>query len=129
MMMSTITTPGALELAGFLGCLFFVVAGANAILKLTDRFKDKPPASEVRLESADKFTSKGEFKDHVVLDLQEHSNLWSKIGGLERGLQKDIKDMELRLNASDEQRSSALHDRVNEILAAVSELSGRINKR
>lgn len=38
--------PDAVQLAGFLGCLFFLVAGVNQIMRLVDRTKESPPPAQ-----------------------------------------------------------------------------------
>lgn len=41
------------------------------------------------------------------------------------GVRKEMGEMERRLNADDEKRTQALHERINDILEAVGELRGR----
>ena len=113
---------------------------ANQILKFTDRFKDKPPASDVRAELVDKLTAKELFHAHVAQNLREHENIFSKIGGVERGSQAKIESMsrEWRLVmdskfsemiAATDQGREKLHDRINEILSEVSELRGEMRAK
>ena len=118
--------PDPVALAGFLGCLFFLVAGINAVMKVVDRMRDKPPAGEVAKHTAEFYATKEQLKDHVSADFQEHSNLWAKIGGLERGLRGDLQETERRIVASAEAGRENLHGRINEVLAAVSEVKGEI---
>jgi hypothetical protein len=44
------------------------------------------------------------------------------------GLQKEMGDMERRLNRADEERTADLHTRLNEILEKVSELRGQVER-
>lgn len=114
------------EIAAWLACLAFVVMLIKNGLSLVDRIKDKPPAHEVRAEAATTYSTKVELKDHVIQDFQEHSNLWSKIGGMERGLTQQIQEMERRLNTQDEERTQRVHTRLDEILGDMREMRGEM---
>lgn len=122
------TDPSSYQAVGWIVvALSALVVAVNAVLKLTDRMRDKPPASEVARESAEKFVSKPEFRDHVLRNEQEHDNFFKKIGGVERGLTRELQEMERRLNSKDEERTHGLHDRVNEILGEMREIRGELN--
>ena len=128
--MSALPDPTSYQAIGWLiVALAALVVILNNGLKLADRMKGKPPASQVAAESAEKFVSKPEFREHVHRSDVEHQNIWKKLGGLERGLGAEMKAMELRIQESDEHRSEKLHDRVNEVLAAVSELRGAMERK
>lgn len=103
-----------------------LLAAVNQGKKFFDNLKDKPSAGEVRHEAGTIYARQSELRDHVSQDFQEHSNLWSKIGGLERGLTKELKDLELRIDSKDEARTHALHNRLNEILGDVREMRGEM---
>ncbi|MEI6565318.1 MAG: hypothetical protein WCR20_01470 [Verrucomicrobiota bacterium] len=53
-------TGAPVELAAWLGCLAFVVAAVNGVMRLVDRMKDKPSPGEVRAEASDKFVQKAQ---------------------------------------------------------------------
>jgi hypothetical protein len=68
--------------------------------------------------------------DHI------HRDLFSRIGNAERGLsgaaeaiRREMHDMEIRINASSEERSSHLHERINQVLGEVREVKGQLQKR
>ena len=64
---------------------------ANNILRLTDRLKDKPAAGDVQREASATFVTKPAFESHVAVNHREHENLFSKIGGMERGIRTELK--------------------------------------
>lgn len=139
-MFATLTSPTPGDMAAFLGCLFFLVAGANQVMKFLDRNKDKPPASDVRAELVEKFTPKDVFHAHVAQNLREHENMFSKLGGVERGAtaRMDALSKEWRafvdakfseMATADNSGREKLHDRINEILSEVSELRGEIRAK
>lgn len=81
--------------------------------------------------------AKDEFDKHVEDNRREHESLFSKIGGVERGhlARMDAVSREWRtlvdskmtdlMKSNDEGREN-LHRRINEVLAAVSELKGEV---
>lgn len=84
--------------------------------------------------------AKAEFDKHVEENKREHENLFSKIGGVERGQTARMdavseqwrtlvdKKMGELLRSNDEGRQR-LHERIDEILGAVSELRGEMRAR
>ena len=89
-----------------------------------------PQPLEVR--GAAEFVPRKDFEHLRDENKREHEMLFAKIGGVSRGaeanlqtMRQEIHGMELRLNTANEERSSKLHDRINEVLEAVSELRGR----
>lgn len=82
------------------------------------------PAIEVR-KSAKRFNHDlaeqrhGEVHRRISEHDQEIAQLWNAV-------RVDIPAMERRLNDAGEERSVAIHDRINEILSAVSELRGEV---
>lgn len=101
-----------------LGVLLTLLANAVIIIR-TGRAQKREvsfgfePAGKVELEK------------HIEWNRREHENLFSKIGGVERGLTArcDTKHADLEK----EQRSSLtrIHSRIDDVLVAVSELKGR----
>lgn len=73
--------------------------------------------------------SKVEFETMVKRNEREHENLFSKIGGVERGqsAKLDAKFAELSKDAHDGREK--IHDRINVVLKAVSRLEGKIESR
>jgi hypothetical protein len=115
MIFAAITEPDAVQLAAFVGCLFFLAGGVNQVMGIMDRFKEKPPPSET----------------YVSLKLCQkiHEEADRRITQAECAV--DTLRRELRLERDEmiksaEDRAVKLHDRINDILRAVSELKGKI---
>jgi hypothetical protein len=88
MMFASVTPP--VEIAAWLGCLTFLVMLANGVLKLVDRAKGRPTPGEVQSEAAEKFARKIEFDRHLDANEQAHRDLFSKLGGVERGARENL---------------------------------------
>lgn len=98
------------------------------------------------------FLTRREFESHKAETERRlaavevsHSQVHSKIGGVERGaraelgdrektlreelaaVRVDMAEMERRLNANSEQRAADHHGRINEVLAAVCRLDGQMH--
>lgn len=84
--------------------------------------------------------SKDEFDKHVAKNEREHENLFSKIGGVERGglARMDAISKEWRgfvdgkfddMAVADNSGREKLHERINEILKEVGELRGEMRHR
>jgi hypothetical protein len=73
--------------------------------------------------------SKEEFQKSQEENDREHRELFSKIGGVERGqiARLDIKFAELARDAHEGR--DKLHDRINQVLSAVSRMEGEIKTR
>lgn len=132
-----------MQIAAFLACAAFLVGLVNQALKLVDRIKDKPAPGEVRAEAAEKFVTKSDCQKYhqaldgrlTFLDTQRVTDA-KDAGASRRGIynevesvRKEMVDMERRINKADEDRTTGLHNRLNEILAEVSEIRGRISPR
>jgi len=83
--------------------------------------------------------SKAEFDKHVEWNRREHENLHGRItnvasdcparmDGLNRDWNKTLDDKITRLISADNAGREKLHDRINEVLEAVSELRGRMDE-
>jgi len=135
-MLATLPDPNLYSSIGWatviMGSIFVII---NQGASLVDRLKSKPAPADVRAESLDKFATKVDLQQAVLKNDQEHNNVWSKIGGMERGLKEEIDlkvtgvsrelvEMERRLNKSDEERTSRVHDRLDNIFAEVAEMRG-----
>ena len=75
----------SLNIAAWLACAAFLVVLANNVLKLIDRIKDKPHPGDVQRDGNEKFATKNELQRHIEHDDSVHRDLFSKIGGVERG--------------------------------------------
>lgn len=114
---ASITSPTGIEVLAFVGSLFFLAAGANQVLKLVGHFKEQPPPSTT-------YTTKVECR-------ATHDGQHDRICRIEHESQK-MRD-EIRFEISEvsrlaEARTGGLHERINQVLAAVSELRGEIRR-
>lgn len=146
MILATYEFSAPVDIAGWLAIAFFVVALLNAALKLADRLKDKPAASEVRAEASDKFVAKSDYLAALAKNDQEHKDIWGKLGGMERGVGSRLdalrsemaanKDAILeagqersdKITAASDATATHIHDRINDVLSAVSELRGTVHQ-
>lgn len=126
-----------IAIASWLACLAMVMVVGMMIAKVTKEIRGKPVASEVAAETAERFTPKTDFKEHVEWNRREHENLFSKIGGVERGtmVRMDAISSEWRQFAeerigeivqSNNQGREKLHERINLILREVGEIRGEL---
>ncbi|GEM_PF-2293594 len=140
-------------IAGFLACAAFLAGLVNQLMKIVDRIKDKPAPGEVQREAADKYVTKAECARLHALTEQNLSGLNTmrvqdaKDFAASRGkiydevksmrtavadelvkVRAEMGDMERRLSRDDEDRTTKIHDRLNEILAEVSEVRGELKK-
>jgi hypothetical protein len=83
--------------------------------------------------------SKMEFERHVESNRQEHAQLFAKLGGVERGWNERLmgvhKELLERIDArfaemqrEDRESRRVLHERINEVLAAVSRIQGKMER-
>lgn len=122
--------------AAVMVALCAIAAGMNQLDDFFARRKDKPAAADVRSETHEKFVLKTDFDAHVAANAETHDGIFRKIGGVERGvgeklerIRSEMHDMELRLTKHGEERAEKTHNRINEVLSAVSELRGQVNER
>ena len=108
--------------------------------------------SPLEVKGADRFADHTEFHRHVVENKDEHQHIFAKLGGIERGLREEMKadtanlhekvnkvDREVvglrsmtemqnkmleRIAAGGDERERNIHNRINEVLKAVSEVRG-----
>lgn len=72
--------------------------------------------------------NKKEFDNHVEWNRREHENLFSKIGGVERGVTDRISQKLVDIEHKVETSREKMHDRLNDVLSAVSELRGTVEE-
>jgi hypothetical protein len=129
-----------IAIASWLACLAIVLVIGLLIVKVAKEIRGHPAALEVRAESADKFVTKSDCeKRHQALDAQlgflnvqrvtdakdaagSRKGIYTEV----EGVRKEMAEMERRLNRADEDRTTGLHARLNEILAEVSEMRGQM---
>ena len=110
-------SPSAVELMAFIGCLFFLAAGINQVMKLLDRNREKPPPAET-------YTT---LKECSV----RHEAMTIRMERTENEVQAMRAEIKAELNQMtrlDEERASGLHERINRVLEAVSELRGEMRR-
>lgn len=146
-MLANLTPPEGI--VTWLACLTFVVMLVNGIMKLVHYTRSKPSALDVQQDVSAKYQPKGDYatkSDLASLELRitamsQASDLSrhelrahidasvEKLGERVERLSEEMGEVERRLNASNEQRAIASHNRHNELLAAVSELRGAFNQQ
>ena len=135
----------SVNIAAWLACLSFIVMLAGGILKLTDRLRDKPSASEVANKAAETFARREaaeELRTRLAAlealresDLKDASfsrkNIYDEMRNMEKridsalvGIRAEMGELERRLNSADEARTLKIHDRLNEILSDLGEMRG-----
>ncbi|MDE2099098.1 MAG: hypothetical protein KGL39_17725 [Patescibacteria group bacterium] len=139
-LLATLPDPSTQQAIGWL--VVIIAAGAtgmNAVLKLIDRFKDKPAPADVRTEAMERFALKSEFTLAMQRNEQEHRDLFARIGGVERGalsrmdaLSKEwrswVEEKVTVMVASNESGRENLHRRINDVLVAVSRIEGEMKR-
>jgi hypothetical protein len=61
------------------------------------------------------FVTKEEHDRHVAQDQQEHSNLYSKVGGVERGARSAIDQAARELRTEAKADMNAVHEKINKV--------------
>jgi len=102
--------PDAVQLAGWLACLAFILGLVNGGLKLVDRVKGREP-----------------FPPNASLDARVAAleRIEIESDSRRRAIYEKIEALRLE-NKSD---AEGLHDRINDVLAAVSELRGEVRRK
>ena len=111
-----------MEIAGWLGCLAFLIWIVNGGIGLTRSLKDKPAPADVQRESAEKFALKSEFTQHTEWNRREHENLFSKIGGADRAAEAACAKKHEELRAERREDMSNLYGEINEVGKKVASL-------
>ena len=111
-MFADLTSPTPGQIAGFLGCLYFLVAGWNEIESFFDRHKEHPAPAET-------YATKPELQRlaHDISDLEDN---------LDR-LRDQLRTDHDNLLRAGEERATRLHERINAVFEAVSVLKGKVN--
>lgn len=81
------------------------------------------------VERLAEFVPQTAFDKFVDENRREHENLFSKIGGVERGSRQHLDAALFEMQRSSEQSREKLHERINDVLSAVSELRGEMKNR
>jgi len=148
-MIADLPSPSEPAAIGWLfGVAVVAVTGTLAFIKLWDRLTGHKTTTAIspqplQVESVSGPASKKDCQArHASVDRDlarnqvEHDNIWAKLGGMDRGIKRDLGEMERRMNekmesrlqdldGKNESRVSEVHKRVNEVLNGMSTLSGR----
>jgi hypothetical protein len=114
---ASISSPTGIEVLAFVGSLFFLAAGANQVLKLVDRNKEQPPpaATYVTLKEC---ANRHEFT-RALLDRNDR-----EIEAIKNQITCEVGEVTRLAEA----RTGGLHERINKVLEAVSELRGEVRR-
>ena len=114
------------SLKNFLLIVAGLAATAYYIKEMFWSGEKQPQPFEVT--KAKQYVHKDAFDKFAEENRYEHENLFSKIGGVERGARAhlDVKLDNMQRESNDGR--DKLHDRINDVLAAVSELRGTVNE-
>jgi hypothetical protein len=120
-------------LAAWLGCASFVLLLVNQAFKLKANVSGRNQQREIlpqplEVAAVTEYVPASAFAAHVAENRREHENLFAKIGGVDRGLSQRL-DLKLdTMQRAAEEGREKLHDRINDVLSAVSELRGTVNE-
>lgn len=133
------------EFAAWIACLAFAVGLANGLLKLKGNVLGSAKKNEITPQplvvqaAHDLVREKDCVSRHLTLeqqlvelrgqriqDAKDASFSRKSVYGELESVRKEMGEMERRLNTADEQRTQALHSRINDILEAVGELRGKV---
>ncbi len=119
--------------AAWIACAAFTLFLVNQLFKLKgnvsgDRHRREILPQPLEVSPVAEYVPASAFAAHVAENKREHENLFAKIGGVDRGLSQrlDVK-LDSMQRAAEEGREK-LHDRINDVLSAVSELRGTVNE-
>lgn len=129
---------GAALVGLFVILLVAIAWGLLVLLKLGAEIRGTSNNRSVTI--AEDCVCKSEFEKHVEANERAHKDLFSKIGGVERGtrheidgkfetLRKELHDGLQRVEAKGEDRAEKIHGRINDVLEAVSELRGKVEEK
>lgn len=130
--------PSALVFGIWVLCAFVALNGIATLIMLVKYFRNDPERREVTI-SPDALTRR-EFddarivrdaeikgilqnlKEHIETNRREHENLFSKIGGVERGARLEVADAK----KEDAESRRRLHQEITTLTGAISRLDGKI---
>jgi hypothetical protein len=130
-------------ISAWLVCLLFVMGLIITGLKLVREFRGQPEAAAVQAEAADRYVTKAVCERyHQAMDARLEALMGQRAVDLQTGsasrkgiyvelecVRKEMVEMERRINKADEDRTTGLHDRLNEILGEVSEMRGMLKAK
>lgn len=105
--LAEMTTNTPIGLAAWLACAAFIIGLTNGLFKLVNNMKGKQPQEirqPIEIKASDRFVHKDEFEKAAAANATEHHNIFSRIGGLERGIRAEIKT-----------DTAELHEKINDV--------------
>jgi hypothetical protein len=151
-MIAQLPQPTGSQLLIWLGCAAIVIGAAAGLLALVNQFftlkrnvvgkrKTEILPSPLEVREAHEFAKERDCADRHRLAMEGLAEIRQQritdakdAAGSRKGIyteiesvRKEMGDMERRLNTADEERTQALHGRLNDILLAVGELRGKVN--
>jgi|GEM_PF-2845259 len=127
-LIASITSPTGVEVLAFVGSLFFLAAGANQVLKLLDRNKEQPPPSATYATKTECATNYETHQHHLI---RIEADLHNTRDGLKNDHQRTRDEIRFEIGEVTrlaEVRNGGLHERINQLLAAVSDLGGQVRR-
>jgi hypothetical protein len=126
--------PSGAQWTGFEVVIAFVLAQAAGVAAIIGVFLRQKRSATIhpqplQIEWAKEFTSQTEFQKHLERNAREHENLFSKIGGVERGMMSKLDDKFSDMQGKAEEGREKLHVRINEIFGELREMKGEIKRR
>jgi hypothetical protein len=103
------------QLAGWIGCLAFLVILVNGLFKLAFNVKQKPAPGDVQKEAMERYVAKEEFRAHVAENKQAHDRFDVRIGGVDRSGKDHISRAEQTLREERTEDMRRLHSEINDL--------------
>jgi len=106
---------------GFTGIMSLATLGAMVVMIVALNKKQQVQVqTPLDVQAVESFVSKADFQQHAA-------GVAHEIHQIREILRQEIPGMERRIAESGEQRVAKLHDRINDVLAEVSRLKGRMS--
>jgi hypothetical protein len=139
LLLAQMPEPSTYQAIGWLAMTVAAAAvGFNAIKKAVTGLKDKPSPAELQADAADRYQPLGDYATHsdlarIQAEIKEDRKLAQasreRVDNEIKAVQRDLGEMERRLNEGSEKRAKETHDRINLVLEAVAELRGEVHAR
>lgn len=112
--------PVQINIAGWLACLAFVVWLALLLIKMAREIRGTDHKREVTI--TDDCVCRSEFEELKGDNKREHENLFSKLGGVERGVEQRLNQRLDKIESDSKDSRRRLHDDVTSIAKDVAAL-------
>jgi predicted transcriptional regulator len=98
-----------------------------AVIAINKRTEVKVTPNPLHVKEAESYVAKPEFEKHVTLNNQDHRDLFSKVGGVERGAASKLSEELKTLREERREDTDALHNKINKVDREVGELKAATN--